>query len=99
MLIDRTHRSWAIVSVAFLIAASLVYVVYAATWPNGPNGRSWPGILFGIVGTFMMVFAGGLAIRKKTLTLRAGSIAWWLRGHIWIGLLSVPTIFFHAAFR
>jgi hypothetical protein len=99
MLIDRTHRGWAVFSGLFLLVACLSYAIYAATWPNGPNGRTWPGMMFGIFGTLMMLFAGALSVRKKTVRIRAGSLAWWLRGHIWIGLLSVPMILFHAAFH
>jgi hypothetical protein len=99
MLIDRSHRSWAIGTAALLIFAGVLYLAYAAKWPSGPSGRSYPGILFGVVGTFLMAFAGALAIRKKTITTRAGSLSWWLKGHIWLGALSVPMILFHAAFR
>jgi hypothetical protein len=40
-----------------------------------------------------------LSARKKTIRLRWGTLSGWLKGHIWLGLLSVPLIFFHAAFR
>ena len=99
MLIDRSHRSWAIGTAALLIFAGVLYLAYAAKWPGGPSGRTYPGILFGVVGTFLMAFAGAIAIRKKTITARAGSLSWWLKGHIWLGALSVPMILFHAAFR
>lgn len=99
MLIDRTHRGWAGFTGLLLVVATSVYVVYARTWPNGPNGRSWPGMMFGVGGTLMMLFAGALTLRKKTVRWRFGSLASWLRAHIWIGLLSVPMILFHAAFR
>src|SRR5438874_12772269 len=99
MLIDRTHRGWAVVSALLLLVSTLSYAVYASIWPNGPSGRSWPGMLFGIIGTLMMLFAGALSVRKKTVRLRAGSLSWWLGRHFWIGLLSVPIILFHAAFR
>lgn len=46
-----------------------------------------------------MLFAGLIAVRKKAIRLRIGSVAWWLKGHIWLSLLSVPLIFYHAAFR
>src|SRR4051812_33757831 len=35
MLIDRTHRGWAVFSVLFLLCASLLYAIYAVSWPNG----------------------------------------------------------------
>jgi hypothetical protein len=56
-------------------------------------------MLFGVAGTLFMIFAGLLSVRKKTIRLRLGSLSWWLKGHLWLGLLSVPLIFFHAAFR
>jgi hypothetical protein len=99
MLIDRTHRNWSFVTAVLFVAAVLLYVAYARTWPNGPSGRTLPGMLFGVVGTLLMVFAGLLAVRKKTVRLRLGSLSWWLKGHLWLGLLSVPLIFFHTAFR
>jgi hypothetical protein len=54
---------------------------------------------YGVVGTALMAFAGLLSARKKTIRRQWGRLAWWLKGHIWLGLLSVPLIVFHAAFR
>jgi hypothetical protein len=99
MLIDRTHRGWALATGLALGAATALYVWYAREWPGGPAGRTWPGMAFGIAGTALMAFAGLLSARKKTIRRRWGSVAWWLKGHIWLGLLSVPLVLFHAAFR
>ena len=99
MLIDRSHRPWLVLFAMLTLVATALYWWYAATWPGGPAGRTWPGMLFGVAGTALMVFAGLLSARKKTLRLRMGTLSWWLKGHIWLGLLSVPLIFFHAAFR
>jgi len=99
MLIDRSHRVWAVVSLAVTVVATSLYVWYANLWPDGPAGRTWPGMLFGVVGTALMIFAGLLSARKKTIRQRLGSLSWWLKGHIWLGLLSVPMIFFHTAMR
>jgi hypothetical protein len=99
MLVDRSHRGWGLFTAVLFIAALLLYVAYARSWPNGPSGRTLPGMLFGVVGTLLMVFAGLLAVRKKTVRMQLGSLSGWLKGHLWLGLLSVPMIFFHAAFR
>jgi hypothetical protein len=99
MLIDRTQRGWALATTVLFALATTLYVGYARNWPGGPSGRSWPGMWFGVAGTLLMVFAGLLAVRKKTVRLRVGSLSWWLRGHLWLGLLSVPMVFYHAAFR
>lgn len=99
MLIDRTQRGWAIVTTVLFIVATVLYFAYARVWPGGPSGRSWPGMWFGVIGTLLMIFAGLLAVRKKTVRLQLGTLSWWLRGHLWLGLLSVPMIFYHTAFR
>ena len=46
-----------------------------------------------------MVFSGLLAGRKKFPVLRLGRAQTWMRGHLWLGLLSLPLILFHAGFR
>jgi hypothetical protein len=99
MLIDRSHRWWLTFTLISTAAATALYVWYAEHWPSGPAGRTWPGMAFGVAGTLLMVIAGLLSARKKTLRLRWGGLSGWLKGHIWLGLLSVPLIFFHAAFR
>src|SRR3989441_13106650 len=47
----------------------------------------------------MMVFAGLLSVRKKFRIWRVGRAQTWMRGHLWLGLLSLPLILFHGAFR
>ncbi len=42
---------------------------------------------------------GLLAGRKKVPVWRLGRAQTWMRGHLWLGLLSLPIIFFHAGFR
>jgi hypothetical protein len=109
LLIDRTHRKWFFVSAIILALATAAYVVYANQMPNGPRGGTVAGLTFGIIGSLMMTFAGLLAGRKQfpiaeipiPLTgkrLRLGTSQFWLRGHIWMGLLSVPMILFHSGF-
>jgi hypothetical protein len=56
-------------------------------------------MLFGVAGTMAMIWAGLLAGRKKVIAARLGSASWWLKSHIWLGLLSLPLIAFHTAFR
>ena len=46
-----------------------------------------------------MVFAGLLGARKKVPVWRLGRAQTWMRGHLWLGLLSLPLICFHAGFR
>lgn len=98
MLLDRTHRSWAFLSAVIFAVATASYVIYAEMSPRGPTGGSLMGLLYGIVGSAFMIFAGLLAGRKQLPFWRLGSAQFWLRGHLWLGTLSVPLILFHAGF-
>jgi hypothetical protein len=98
MRIDRTHRSWFIASLTILIIAALAYIPYALFYPGGPRGNSLPGLAYGVVGYGMMLFAGLLGARKKVPIWRIGRAQTWMRGHLWLGALSLPMILFHAAF-
>ena len=98
MLIDRSHLSWALFSGISLIAGTVSYVAYAWNSPKGPSGGSAMGLLFGVIGTFMMLFAGLLAARKPLRIRRIGSAQFWLKGHLWLGTLCIPFILFHSGF-
>lgn len=97
--IDRTHRAWLIASLIIFGVATAIYVVYAAASPAGPSGGSAIGLTFGIAGSLCMIFAGLLAARKKVPVWRLGRAQTWMRGHLWLGLLSLPLILFHGGFR
>jgi hypothetical protein len=97
--IDRTHRAWLIASLIIFGVATVVYVVYAAASPAGPSGGSAIGLMFGIAGSLCMIFAGLLAARKKVPVWRLGRAQAWMRGHLWLGLLSLPLILFHGGFK
>lgn len=95
MLIDRSHRPWAVVTGAFLVVALVLYVPYASR-AEAPSGGSIPGLAYGIAGFGMMLFAGLLGARKKVPVWRLGRAQSWMRGHLWLGTLGLPLIFFHA---
>jgi hypothetical protein len=97
--IDRTHRVWLIASLIILGVATTIYVICAASSPAGPSGGSAIGLAFGIAGSLCMIFAGLLAARKKVPVWRLGRAQTWMRGHLWLGLLSLPLILFHGGFR
>jgi hypothetical protein len=97
--IDRTHQKWLGASFIILSAATAIYIVYAAHSPTGPSGGSPVGLAFGIAGSAFMLFAGLLAGRKKLPVWRLGRAQTWMRGHLWLGLLSLPLILFHGGFR
>jgi hypothetical protein len=100
VLIDASHRGWIRLTVVLFIAATACYVPYHLHWsPVGPRGGSLPGLIYGGIGTFLMFFAGALGARRKLRAWNLGRATFWLKGHIWLGLLSYPLILFHAGFR
>jgi hypothetical protein len=99
MRIDHTQRGWAVASVAILVASAVAYGVYAQRAPAGPRGGSTMGLIFGSVGFGFMIFAALLGARKRVPTWRLGRAQAWMRGHLWLGLLSLPLILFHGGFH
>src|SRR5262249_38582599 len=41
----------------------------------------------------------GLGLRRKVPTWRLGRATTWMKGHLWLGLLSFPLIWLHAGFQ
>ena len=99
MIIDKTHRKWAFLSLATLVVLTTLYFWYCAASEDGPRGGSLPGLAFGILAAALMIFAGLLAARKKVPSWQVGTARWWLKGHIWMSLLSLPVTLFHTGFR
>ena len=99
MRIDRTHTGWLIASCVILGAAGVLYAVNRPRASAGPMGGTPLGLAFGIAGFAFMIFAGLLGARKKDPVWRLGRAQTWMRGHLWLGLLSLPLILLHAGFR
>jgi hypothetical protein len=98
MKIDSTHRPWLIGTSAALAIATITYALFAAPSLRGPRGGGAAVLAFGITGYALMIFTGLLGIRKKFPVWRIGRVQTWMRGHLWLGLLSFPLIVFHAGF-
>jgi len=99
MKMDRTQRAWFFASLAILALSAVVYVTYAQQAPSGPRGGSAIGIIFGSLGFAFMIFAALLGARKRVPTWRLGRAQAWMRGHLWLGFLSLPLILFHGGFH
>ena len=97
MLIDRSHKPWAIASALILVIAVAVYIPYAVG-PVPPGGGSILGLVCGIVGFGFMAFVTLLSLRKKFPIWRIGRTQSWMRGHLWLGALSFPLILLHSGF-
>ena len=86
-------------SAVTLAVACVAYAIYAAGAPVGPRGGSAMGLVFGVAGFAFMIFAALLGARKRVPTWRLGRAQAWMRGHLWLGLLSLPMILFHGGFH
>lgn len=98
MRIDESHRPWAIASITILAIAVIGFVPYAVFHPAGARGNTLPGLVYGISGYGMMLYAALMGARKKRPVWRLGRAQTWMRGHIWMGALSLPMILLHSAF-
>jgi hypothetical protein len=98
MRIDQTHRPWISAGIITLAIASAVYVPYNRLTIGGARGGTAIGIGYGVIGFALMIFAGLLSFRKKFPVWRMGRTSTWMRGHLWLGLISYPIIFFHSGF-
>ena len=98
MRIDQTHRPWISGCIIGLAIATAVYIPYNHLTMGGARGGTVIGIIYGVVGFAFMIFAGLLSLRKKFPVWRMGRTSTWMRGHLWLGLISYPIILFHAGF-
>ncbi len=99
MQIDRTHKGWLLASLAILGVSLLLYAVYRVPFAGRSMGGTVTGLAFGSVGFAFMIFAALLGARKRVPVCRFGRAQTWMRGHLWLGLLSLPLILFHSGFR
>src|SRR5258708_21404199 len=99
MRIDKSQRGWAIASLIILAVSSTVYVFSAQESARGAAGGSRLGLVFGSLGFGFMIFAALLGARKRVPVWRIGRAQAWMRGHLWLGLLSIPLILFHGGFH
>src|ERR1700722_8854658 len=99
MHIDKTPPPWALASLLITVASAIGYTLYVLGSPHGPSGGSTVGLFFGVVGFSFMIFAALLGARKRVPVWRLGRAKAWMRGHLWLGLLSLPMILFHGGFH
>lgn len=101
MSIDATHRPWLI---AFAILALLTVGAWSVL-PASTPAAGWQRILFGVAGTFLILFCALLPVRRKLQRLRNLAkqsflrSAVWEKGHIWFGMLGCLLLHCHANFH
>jgi hypothetical protein len=100
LLIDSKHKRWIFWTAVTAAAAVGGYLGSARLVPGGLTGGSPIGLWYGIIGTGLMIYAGLLAAHRKLPRWTwLGARQVWLRGHIWLGLLSAVFLLCHSGFR
>jgi hypothetical protein len=100
LLLDSTHKSWFLFTLALSLAVAGFYGWLWFASPAPLTGGSVIGVWYGLIGSALMVYAGLLsALRHVPSWWWLGPRKVWLRGHIWLGLLSGVFILCHSGFR
>jgi hypothetical protein len=100
VLIDRRQTRWAVVTALIGIIAVGFYLWVDSRSPQGLTGGTPIGLWYGILGSALMIYAGLLsAHRLFPAAWWMGPRKVWLRGHLWLGSLSVVLIVCHAHAR
>ena len=56
------------------------------------------GLIYGTIAAAIFIFAALLGLRRKRPTLKVGRLQTWLKGHIWLSLLTIPLVLLHCGF-
>jgi hypothetical protein len=100
LLINRRHLGWFLSSLVVGVIALTVYLSADRATPGGLTGGSILGMWYGIIGSSLMAYAGALsALRRVPSWWWLGRRSTWLKGHIWLGLLSAVFLLCHSGFR
>lgn len=84
---------------ATAIASSLIYGWYISP-EQYLSAEEGPGYYLGIVGASMMLALLLYPLRKRARLLRGlGSVAFWFRSHMMLGIIGPTLILFHANFK
>jgi hypothetical protein len=97
MAVPRSGRLWRPIFVILLIATTAHYVHYSRT--EFPHGGSRTGLAYGIAGSALILLLAFFGIRKRWYRSRFGTLEQWLQSHIYLGVLVLVILFFHAGGR
>lgn len=97
-VLNYNNGLWFKLSFLSLILLIASYVVYAYYTEN-PNGATFVGLMYGVVGLIAILLLMYYGVRKRTFKKTLGTLKGWLSFHIYIGLLTMLIVPMHAGFK
>jgi hypothetical protein len=88
---------WLWLTLASAAAITAHYLSYTAQ--NVAYGGSGVGLLYGFVGTAIIVVLMALGVRRRLYSSGRGMLQGWVSAHVYLGLLTLLIIPVHAGFR
>ena len=96
----EVHRKWAYFVLAATILFSLWFIAGWIQTGRWPSGGSLEGLTAGVGAGLIMFFEMFLWPRKTVFRAwRIGKTKYWLKAHIWLGLLCLPLALLHGGFH
>jgi hypothetical protein len=97
MPIARSGVLWRRIFFVLLIASTASFVYYIRR--EFPHGGSRFGLAYGAVGFFLCYLLAFFGIRKRWYRSTFGTVEQWMQSHIYLGILALVILIFHAGGR
>lgn len=99
MLLDYKQRPWMVLTALLAAGAGVASAMDPQAVALGRGGGTIVGLALGVAAYAIMLFCAALSSKRRLPHWRLGRAQTWLRGHIWLGLLSVWLVALHGAFE
>jgi len=97
-VLNYNNRFWFKIFIISLVLLIISYIFYAY-YQRNPNGATFVGLLYGVLGLFVILLLMYYGIRKRTYNTTFGTLKGWLSFHIYIGVLTLVIVPMHAGFK
>ena len=97
MPIARSGILWR--RIFLLLLAAIVAVYFWQSRNEFPHGGSKIGLIYGTIGSALILLLAFFGIRKRWYRSRFGTLEQWLQSHIYLGILALVILVFHTGGR
>jgi len=97
-VLNYKNHLWLKISIVVLLLLVISYIFYTNSIQN-PNGATFVGLLYGILGLIAIIALMYYGIRKRSYMSNIGTLKGWLSSHIYIGILTLIIVPLHAGFK